>query len=243
MTTSDKFLNGKVIVKQPEKGYRAGIDAVLLAAAVHPKASDHILDIGAGVGTVMLCLAALSPNIHITGLEIQPDLVALNQQNISDNHFADRLKIIQGDIMTPPSQIKPNSYDHVISNPPFYAYGQKAYSDSKSKSLARHVTSGTVQDWINSCLRFVKPRGYLTLIHRTDQLDDIISALKSKSGEIKIFPLWPDQEKPAKLVIIQARKSVKSGCQLLTGLVLHNGKGKYTKKAVAVFRGKSKLGL
>lgn len=241
MITSDKFLDGKLIIKQPRKGYRAGIDAVLLAAVVHPKLGDKILEIGAGVGTVMLCIAAHCPAANITGVEIQEDLVSICQENIKDNHFEDRINILQGDLSNPPVLLKPNTYDHVISNPPFHDYGPQAGNDIKTKSLSRHVSNVTLQDWIIGCLRFVKPRGLLTLIHRADQLDDSLNALRTISGGIKIYPFWPKQEKPAKLVILQARKGVKSACTIRPGMVLHDREGKYTQEAESIFRGSGRI--
>ncbi|MEY2961347.1 MAG: hypothetical protein RLZ60_1177, partial [Pseudomonadota bacterium] len=52
----DNFLNGKVRVWQPINGYRAGVDPVLLAAAVPAKSGQTVLELGCGVGTASLCL-------------------------------------------------------------------------------------------------------------------------------------------------------------------------------------------
>lgn len=242
-TTVDKFLDGKVLIEQPEHGYRAGIDAVLLAAAVRPKPNEKVLDVGAGVGTVMLCLATHYKEITVTGLEIQTDLVELNEQNIQRNQLQGRINIVQGDITSPPKELTPNSFDHVLSNPPFHEYGQQSHSDSAEKALARHMTTVSLKNWIQGCLKYVKPRGHLTLIHRADLTDDIIHYLKPKAGAIKIFPLWPNQDKAAKLVVIQARKSVKSACKILQGLRLHDEEGNYTHQAEAIFRGQAQLEL
>ena len=54
--STDDFLGGKLRVKQPKKGYRAGIDPVLLAASVNAHIGDNILDLGCGVGVASLCL-------------------------------------------------------------------------------------------------------------------------------------------------------------------------------------------
>ena len=73
------FLNGRVIVRQPERGFRAGLDAVMLAAAV-PRVGATALELGAGAGTASLCLAARLPAITITGIEIDPELVRAGQR-------------------------------------------------------------------------------------------------------------------------------------------------------------------
>lgn len=235
MTSLDQFLNGKIQLHQPVKGYRAGIDAVLLASIVNPCKNDRVLDVGAGVGAVMLCLAHRHPEAIISGLEIQPEMVELNQKNIILNHKSKHVSILQGNILNPPEVLPPNSFDHVVSNPPYFDYGLTA------QSIARHESEIDLVTWISACVRMVKPRGYLTLIHRADRLDEILCALKKKAGGIKIYPLWPSVTEPAKLVIVQARKSVKTPCELLPGLVLHQDNKDYTPQAESVFRGESGL--
>jgi tRNA1(Val) A37 N6-methylase TrmN6 len=243
MTTVDKFLDGRILLTQPAKGYRAGIDAVLLAAAVHPSAGSQVLDVGAGVGAVMLCLSHHHPDVFITGLELQTDMVKLNRQNILLNSKSGKVKIIQGNILEAPVETQPNSFDHVLSNPPYFAYGSEASSDDKPKALSRHLADIDLKLWVNACLRMVKPRGHLTLIYRADRLDEIMSILKIKAGGIKIFPLWPTRDTPAKLVLVQARKGVKTACELLPGLLLHQNNKEYTPEAEAVFRGDAILKL
>lgn len=241
MTRIDKYLDGKVQLLQPSKGYRAGIDAVLLAVSVHPKKNECVLDVGAGAGAVMQCISAYYPQASITGLELQHEMVELNQRNIELNHKQDTLEVLQGSIFDPPAELEPNSFDHVVTNPPYFDFGEKALNEDKVKSLSRHVAGSDIGGWLQACGRMVKPRGYLTLIQRVELLDEMLAVLRQKFGGIKIFPLWPGEGVPAKLVLIQARKAVKTECQLLPGLILHGSDQKYTAQAEAIFRGQGIL--
>ncbi len=242
MITTDKFLDGRVLLKQPAKGYRAGVDAVLLAAAVKLKVSDRVLDVGAGVGAVSLCLSYYYPHAQVVGLEIQPPMAVLNQQNIILNQ-AENVSIFEGSILSPPAALVPNSFEHVVTNPPFFDYGPDALSDSDAKATARHEKELDLGTWLTACMRMVKPRGYLTLIHRVDRLDEILTILRVKAGGIKVFPLWPNEQEASKLVIIQVRKGVKTHCQLLRGLVLHEADGQYTRGADSILRGNGRIFL
>ena len=67
-------------VAQPETGFRSGLDAVMLAAAVPARAGQTALELGAGAGTASLCLAARVPGVTITGVEIDQRLAALAQR-------------------------------------------------------------------------------------------------------------------------------------------------------------------
>ena len=80
-TTTDDFLGGLVSVIQPRKGYRAGVDAVLLAASIPAKPGQQVLELGCGVGVASLCLAARVPDLTMTGVELQSDYAALALQN------------------------------------------------------------------------------------------------------------------------------------------------------------------
>jgi tRNA1Val (adenine37-N6)-methyltransferase len=78
--TKDAFLGGAIHVLQPKTGYRAGLDAVLLAAAcpvATSTAGATVLDCGAGVGTAALCVASRVPSARLTLVERESDLAAL----------------------------------------------------------------------------------------------------------------------------------------------------------------------
>ena len=82
--TEDFFLSETLAVRQPRNGYRAGTDAVLLAALLSPETAGKgpILDVGAGVGVVGLCVAARCPDAKVLLVEREPDLAVLARHNI-----------------------------------------------------------------------------------------------------------------------------------------------------------------
>src|SRR5690349_12697346 len=99
--TEDALLDGRVHLLQPRRGYRVAVDAVLLAAAVHPRAGERVLDLGAGVGAVGLCLARRVPDCTIVGVELQPALADLARRNAALNGLGDRLQILVHDLAQP----------------------------------------------------------------------------------------------------------------------------------------------
>ena len=107
--TLDRFLNGRITVAQPVSGFRAGHDSVLLAAAVPAEPDSHVLELGSGAGVATLCLAALVSGARITGIEIDPDLVRLANENAARNAFADRVWFIAADVaITPHGSVDAN---------------------------------------------------------------------------------------------------------------------------------------
>lgn len=226
--TCDDFLGGRLRIWQPRKGYRAGVDAVLLAAAVAAVSGDRVLDVGCGVGTAGLCLLARVADCHVTGLELQDFLHSLAQKNRKENAFELSYTPLLGDLLSPPGAIVQNSFDHVIFNPPYMPRGAAKPSDDPIKRLANHEVDAILSDWMKLAFNVLKSKGTMTLIHRADRLDEILTLLREhKAGEICICPLWPSAGEPASRTIIRARKSVSSPMALSAGFIMHCSDGSY----------------
>jgi FkbM family methyltransferase len=233
--TIDSFLGGRIQIVQPSEGYRAGIDPIFLAASLHPKQSEKILDVGAGVGVAAIALAIRCPQANIIGLEIQPDLVNLANENIETNNLKGRVEMITGDLLFPPDILPHHSFDHVMTNPPYYEDHRTQTSPIPGKAQANTETVD-VGEWIKSSLKFLKPKGLFTMIHRAERLSDILYHLENKVGDLVLFPLWPGEEKPARRFLIQGRKNRSGELRISKGLCLHGGAEKYTPEAEAILR-------
>jgi len=234
--SEDRLLDGRVSLKQPRQGYRAAIDPVLLAAATPALPGERVLDVGAGVGAASLCLAFRVPGAQVTGLELQPDLAELAAANIRDNDLEDRVSILTGDLLSSPGDLTPSSFDRVMSNPPFQKAGTHTPPPGASRALAHGEGSADLAAWVAFCTRMLKPRGTLTLIHRADRLDDLIALLHGRFGGITLIPLWPRVGRPAKRVLVTARRGARSPAFLSAGLVLHEADGGFTAAAEAILR-------
>lgn len=235
-TTDDSFLGGKLVLRQPREGYRAGIDPVLLAASVSAKPGEQILDLGCGIGAVMHCLAGRLDGVSVTGLEVQGDLVALAEHNIKVNGLEDRLTVIQGDILCLPPALKPDSFHLVVCNPPYMEGDSGNPSPNKIKSTANHEGAATLADWVKVACKLVRHKGSVTFIHRADRLEDLMAAFAGTLGDIHVLPLWPKEGAPAKRVIVRGRKGVSSPTKILPGLVMHGADGAYTPEIDAIPR-------
>src|SRR3546814_10786815 len=85
-------------------------------------------------------------------------------------------------------------------------------------------------------LRHAKPGGRLTLIHKAGRLADILQALGSKAGAIRIGPLQSRQGEPAKRIIVSAVKGSRAPLEPAPGLVLHGADGRYDPAVDAMLR-------
>jgi tRNA1(Val) A37 N6-methylase TrmN6 len=231
----ERFLNGRVIARQPEKGFRAGLDAVMLAAAVPDGA--NALELGAGSGAASLCLAARQPGMAITGLEIEPDLVRLANDNAAANEMQDRVRFVRADIFDPPAALR-RDYDCVLTNPPFHGEGRVSPQPERARAK---MDRGALSGWLAAGLKRTASGGTLTAIVKADRLAEALAALPPTG--ICVLPLWPKKDAAAKRVLIQVRKGSKAPCCLLPGRILHKDSGAYTGEADAILRGETALAL
>lgn len=234
--TEDKILGGRVTLRQPAGGFRAAIDPVLLAAAVPAEAGDRVLEIGAGTGAAALCLASRVPGCDVTGLELQQDLAKLANENAALNGCGDRVRVIAGDLLAPPSGIPEAPFDHAMANPPHLAADSGNIPPDAARAAAMVEGGARLTDWIAFGLGRLRKGGTLTLIHRADRLDEILAALDGRAGGIVVFPLWPAAGKDARRIIIQARQDISAPLRVTAGLVLHRPEGGYTAAADAILR-------
>ncbi len=235
--TDDRFLNGRVVVRQTAGGFRAGLDAVMLAAAVPARAGDTVLELGAGAGTASLCLAARVSGCDITGVEIDAALVALANENAHANGAEARLRFMQGDVFELPAELK-REFSHVLCNPPFHGEGEASLDAAKDRALK---DNGLLGDWMEAGLKRTAGGGTFTAIIRADRLVEVSARLPEQG--VAIFPLWPRAGQPAKRIVLQVRKGCRAASVLLPGLVLHQPDGRYTAEADAVLRDGASLAL
>lgn len=212
----DGFLGGRLRIVQPVQGYRAGADAVMLAAACAARPGQSVLELGCGAGVAMLCLGVRIPGLALTGLELQASYAGLARHNAELNGQA--VAVMQGDLADMPAALRGASFDHVIANPPYFLGGTIAPVNGRGR--ARHEDTPLAL-WIDAGLRRLRQGGRITLIQRADRLDGILAALEGRAGATRILPVSARQGRDAGRVIVQARKGARGPLRLLAPFVMH----------------------
>lgn len=218
-TSLDGFLGGRLTLEQPVRGYRAGTDPVLLAAAVPARAGESCLDLGCGVGAASLCLMART-GAACTGVELQPDYAALARANAARNGLA--LEVVEGDATALPAELRQRSFDHVFFNPPYFAEGAGTAAADPGRDRALR-DRGDLEAWLSAATRRTRPKGTVTLIARTDRLPALLGCVPAVLGSLRVQPLAARGGRPAKRFILQGIKEGRAPFTLLSPLVLHDG--------------------
>jgi tRNA1(Val) A37 N6-methylase TrmN6 len=237
--TEDGLLGGRVRLRQPREGLRAGHDAVLLAAAVPARPGDTVLELGCGSGAAFLCLAARVPKLTIVAVEREPMLAALARENAASNGIAARVTVIEGDVADPALRRALPRCAHGFANPPFWESGTEPPT-----LLRRGAThDSALADWAACLAAAVAHRGSATLILPAARFADGCAALKAVGfGSLALLPLWRRANEPAKRAILGARRGGRAPQRLLPGLILHGHEGA-TAAATAILREAAALPL
>lgn len=218
--TCNDFLGGKVRLLQPKSGYRAGVDPVLLAAAIPVHSGQKILELGCGAGQMLLCLGARVADLRLTGVELQPAYADLARRNGCEN--AQDLEIIQADLTHLPTDLRQRQFDHVMANPPYFRAGAHSPAQDAGRQVALAGPT-PLELWIDVAARRLSHKGYLHMIQRADRLPEMLSACAGRLGSLEVLPLAARDGRQAELVILRARKGGRAEFRLHAPFVLHQG--------------------
>jgi len=244
--TEDAFLGGRLRLRQPKSGHRAGHDAMLLAAATSARSGDRVVDFGAGIGAAGLAVARRVAGIELVLVEIDEVLAELARGNAASNAIpADVivLDVTSAAAAFAASGLPPDSVDAVLMNPPFNDPVRHRASPDKAREIAHVATAATLGTWIHAARRILKSGGVLTLIWRADGLAEVLAALDRGFGNLAILPVHGDAKKPAIRVLVRAVKGGKAPTQMHAALMLNNESTMPNKQVQDILAGKRVLPL
>lgn len=239
VTTRDAFLGGKVHAHQPSKGFRSGVDAVLLAASVPAKPGDTLLEIGCGVGVAALCVAARVGNLAITGIELQSQYADLARQNAQANNA--HLTVVTTDLRSLPDDLRQTQFNHVMMNPPYFdrTQGRPADDTGRDTAMAGDTPLG---DWLDTGIRRLAPKGTLTVIQHITRLPEVLAGLHGRLGSVVVMPIAGRAGSDPNLFLAQAIHSKNAPFQMAPTLVMHaqdsatDSRESYTPQVSAILR-------
>jgi tRNA1(Val) A37 N6-methylase TrmN6 len=239
--SEDLFLGGRLRLRQPAQGYRAGLDAALLAAACDAAGGQRVLEAGCGVGAALLAAAARRPDAVFTGMERDPSALSLARENIVANGLADRVNAVGGDVARGFRALGLAAFDAVLANPPFFDDARRLRGPHPTRRDA-YLTREGLPAWVDFLLQASREGGTITIIHRADRLGDILAALAPRAGSVRVRPVQPFADEPAKRVLVRAIKTGKAPLVLLPALVLHDrSEAKHAEETEAILRGEAAL--
>lgn len=208
------------------------LDSVLLAnfVTILPK-TKKVLDLGTGTAPIPLILS-LKTKANIIGVEIQSEIASLAKDSIKENHLEDQIHIVEIDMKDYAKITESDSFDVVISNPPYFKITDQSYYNLDShKTIARHEVKVTLEEIIKIARKLLKNNGVFAIVHRTERVIEILNLFQKYGLEPKKMQfIYPKFGKDSNIVMIEGVKNGKQGLTLLAPLYIHNEDGTYTKE-------------
>lgn len=217
----DLQLNGLELIQDPEK-FCFGGDAVLLADFVKVRPGENVLDLGTGNGIIPLLLSAKTQAAHITGLEIQEDIVEMARRSVSHNGLNDRIDIVEGDIKEAADIFKPAFFDVITTNPPYMLAEHGLRNPDDSRAIARHEVLCSLDDILRESMKLMQDKSRFYMIHRPFRLTEIMIKMNYYKIEPKrIRFVHPYIDKEPTMVLIEGVRGARPRVTVEPPVVLH----------------------
>ncbi len=194
--------------------FRLGTDSVLLSQFMTLPKGAKVADLGAGCGTLGLLLCARSADCSVTGIELDETAYALAQENIALNRL-ERLQVLQGDVREIRQILPANSFDCVISNPPYFPVGS-----GKAANAYRSELTLNLSQLCQAAAWLLPSGGRFALVHRPERLCDLICTMRECGIEPKrVQFVRHNAQSPVCLVLLEGRRGGKPGLTYLPDFI------------------------
>lgn len=235
-----EFKGLKII--QDKKGFCFGIDSVLLSDfAKKIKKDSKVIDLGTGTGIINILLSGKTDVSSFVGVEIQQDVAEMAERSIKLNYLEDKIKIINENITKLKNIYKPNSFDVVVTNPPYKKINTGIVNNENKKIISRHEITASLQDFIHISSYLLKDYGEFYMVHRPERLVDIFSIMRTEKIEPKLIKfVYPNKNKKTNLVLIKGIKKGKPFLEFDKNLYIYNDDGTYTNEILKIYNKEKK---
>lgn len=222
---------------QDKEGFCFGIDSILLSDfAKEIKENSKVLDLGTGTGIIATLLCKKTKLEQIIGIEIQKEVADMAKQSIKLNNLEDKFQIINTDIKNIQKILQPNTFDAIVTNPPYKKQETGLTNKNTKMLISRHETTATLEDFIQTSKQMLKDKASLYMVHRPDRLVDIIELLRKNKLEPKrIKFVYPSVEKEPNLILIKATKGGKTFLKIDKPLYVYKQDGTYTDEILKIY--------
>ena len=234
-TIEDLQLNGLLLI-QKKNSFRFGMDSVLLAYFAEIRKNDTVADLGTGNGVLPLLLYGRKKGSRYFAFDIQREAAELAKRNAELNNLDKIITIIHSDVKNSEHYTASCSVDAAVCNPPYGHPDSSLASPKEAKAIARNQNAETLDHLFTGAFRILKGKGKLFLIYPATQMLFVMKRLQEHHLEPKKFRLvYPYENKPANLVLIEAVKDAKPMLHPMPPMIIYNRDGSLTNELKSVY--------
>ena len=150
-------------IYQLKRGHRFSADDIFTAycAAFCGITPEHILDLGAGIGTVGLLTLSRFEHAQLTMIEAQQISHQLARKTIAYNRLNSRVHAIKGDLRD--ERLAARTYPLITGSPPYIPVGKGVISPHPQRAACRMELRGSIFDYARSAVLRLDEKGYFVV--------------------------------------------------------------------------------
>jgi tRNA1(Val) A37 N6-methylase TrmN6 len=216
---TDDALTDRVRILQRRNGHRYSVDDVatawiaLRATGPHGAGVRSGLDLGCGIGSVLLMLADRLPSARAVGIEAQAASYALAERNIERNRLGRRVSVQFGDLrdralldrilQAEAAFGRETGFDLVTGTPPYKPLGTASLSPDPQRAHARVELRGGVEAYLNAAARVLEPNGVFVMCAQSELAPRVAAgAAAVRFAEIYRLDVIPRQARKSRLFAV-----------------------------------------
>jgi len=235
--TLDDLRPAGLRIIQKINGYRFSLDPILLCDFARVEADDAVTDLGTGSGVIPLLLSVGTSAKRIVGVEIQPELADRARRSVLLNGLGERVEILEGDLRVLSKGLDRQSFDVVLSNPPYRRIGTGRRAPSAEKAAARHELSGGLEDFLRAAAFLLRHGGRFYIVYLVERLAELLAMMRGQRLEPKRLRCVHSREgEGARMVLVEGRKGGGEGLSVEPPLFIYDGE-RYTEEVLAIYGG------
>jgi tRNA1Val (adenine37-N6)-methyltransferase len=233
--TLDELAAYGLVVRQPQKGYRFSVDPLLLCSFADIGEVGAIADLGTGCGVIPLVMARRRPAARIVGVEFQAQLAGVARLNVAENGVADRVTVLEADVLHCKGRLLHAGYDLVMANPPFRRQGSGRISPRSGRDAARHESTATLEDFLAAAKYLVRPGGRIAFVHLAARLGEFLeTAARLRLVPLRLQLVYGTVEAEAKMFLCELTRGRGGELTVLPPLIMRDMEGGYTRQALTM---------
>jgi tRNA1Val (adenine37-N6)-methyltransferase len=235
--TLDDLFRGRLRVLQKREGYRLSMDPIFLANFASPLGGGDTVDLGTGSGVIPMILALRGDAGRIAGVEIQEEIADMARRSLQINGLWDRVEIVCADYRRIQDLFPAQSFQHVLSNPPYHPAGSGRESPRASRRLSRQEVAGSMERVVHAARYLLGTKGRLWLTYPPSRLAHLMDVLRAESLEPKSLRMVHGrQDLPARMALVESTRGGREGLRVLPPLILYKEGNAYTEELEEIYR-------
>lgn len=234
-TLEDLQLGGLQLL-QKKTGFRFGMDSVLLADFAGVRKDDIVADFGTGTGILPLLLIGREKGRIFRAIEIQEEYCEMTSRTMMLNHLEERVSVICGDAGNADRILEACSVDAVVCNPPYGIHGAALTSPFPERATARNQEEDTLRRFFTAAFRILRGKGRFSMVYPAPQMLQAMELMRRCHLEPKRFQMvYPQENKPANLVLIEGVKDARPTLQPMTPLIIYDSSMHLTNRLRSIY--------